>query len=107
MVVLRMAMIFNCTYEKLWTALCLFDLRFQSLCDCLWTEHPFGTSHLEDLTQKGCACSAHRQDKQDPLQESHAGVNNPVGINEAMVRTDAPISHVDLRAASITAMTMR
>ena len=39
MVVLRMAMIFECTYEKLWATLCLFDLRFQSLRDSSWTEH--------------------------------------------------------------------
>jgi hypothetical protein len=51
------------------------------------TAHPSSARYLEDLTPKGCACSAHRQEKQDPLRKSRAGANNPVGINETVVRT--------------------
>jgi hypothetical protein len=91
-------MIFGCMYEKLWTVLCLFDLRFQSLCDCLPEPN---TVRSRESHPKGCARSAHQQ---DPLQESHAGANNPVGINETVVRN----RRTNLtRGFAITAMTMR
>jgi|ERR1700722_2094387 hypothetical protein len=87
-----MAMIFKCMYEKLWTTLCLFDLRSQSLCDCLLDRTPFGASHLEDLTQK--AALAQRTGKRSKIRFRNHMLerSNPVGINETVVRTDAPIT---------------